>query len=537
MNFLYQSKLTINQMKIRVSIFFISLFGLLLIFGSKKHDKKSNDIQTTIIKDKQPNILIIFPDQLRRYSAGFWSKEPYKKLVFGNPDPVITPTIDELAENGIVFTNAVSNYPVCSPYRGMLLSGVYPEQNGIWNNCSVGREESLKNDIPTLPSLFKEANYNTAYIGKAHWIKPEPTFDKKGNYVATTTEPGGNFINNYDTYIPPGKQRHGIEYFYQSVKDDHFNPIVFSNDPFTIEGKIDGEIHYPKQYSPKSESTVIIDYLKNNRNQRDADKPFLMIWSLNPPHNPWDDKHTDLSMVEKFYNKEKYPEIDENLVVRNNANLENAHHARNYFAAVSSVDYYIGLVLSELKSQGMLDNTIVIFSSDHGEMLGSHGKQGKNQMELEATAIPFIVHWPKKLQPRTTDLLLSVPDILPTVMGLSGLKENIPKTIEGSDFSSYLINKKTSTIKKPTASLLMIYNARGVLTDRYTLVIQKNNNKKIAFTSYIYDNEKDPYQQYKILLEEQSELAKKLLKELAILLKKTNDPWYQKRELNHLIPY
>jgi len=511
-------------MKFRLEILFILVFCFLFLYGSKKNKNKNKNVSIEINKEIKPNVLIIFPDQLRRYSAGYWSKEPYKNLVYGKPDPVITPNIDNLAENGIVFTNAVSNYPVCSPFRGMLISGLYPEQNGIWNNCKVGRDESLKNDIPTLPNLFKQANYNTAYIGKAHWLKPEPTFDKTGNFVATTSSPGGNYINNFDTYIPPGKERQGIEYFYQSVKDDHFNPMVFSNDPFTIDGKKDGEIHYPKQYSHKSESKVIIDYLKNNRNQRDATKPFLLIWSLNPPHNPWDDKNTDVSMVEKFYSKEKYPEIDKNLVVRNNAKLENTKHARNYFAAVSSVDYYIGLVLNELKSQGMLDNTIVIFSSDHGEMLGSHGKQGKNQMELEATAIPFIVHWPKGLQPRTTNLLLSVPDILPTVMGLSGLKNNIPKTIEGSDFSSYLLNESTSTIKKPIASLLMIYNARGVLTDRYTLVIQKKNVKKEHVESFIYDNEKDPYQLNKLQLDEIPKISKKLLKELAILLKQTNDP-------------
>jgi hypothetical protein len=83
----------------------------------------------------------------------------------------------------------------------------------------------------------------------------------------------------------------------------------------------------------------------------------------------------------------------------------------------------------------------------------------------------------------------------------------------------------------------MTHNARGVLTDRYTLVVQKKKTKKAAFTSFIYDNEKDPYQLNKIPLEEQSELSKKLLKELAVLLKNTNDFWFQKRELNHLIPY
>lgn len=107
--------------------YFLIYFFSILSFGCKSQTKQSK------VTNERPNILIIFPDQLRRYSAGFWLKEPYKKHVIGEPDPVVTPTIDKLAKNGIVFTQAVSNYPLCSPYRGMLMSGMFPEQNGIWN--------------------------------------------------------------------------------------------------------------------------------------------------------------------------------------------------------------------------------------------------------------------------------------------------------------------------------------------------------------------------------------------------------------------
>ncbi len=507
---------------------------------NKSSAEKNTASNTEVTITKRPNVLIIFPDQLRRYSAGFWSKEPYKNLVVGKPDPVITPNIDKIAKNGIVFTNAVSNYPLCSPYRGMLISGVYPEQSGIWRNCRAGRDDSLKDDIPTMTSLFKEAGYNTSYIGKVHWLENTPEFDSAGNYVGTTKSPGGKHLNEYDTYIPPTR-RHGIEYFYQCVKDSHFNPFVFSNDPYTIDGKKDGEVHLPKKYTPESESNVIIDYLKNNRNQRDTSKPFFMMWSLNPPHNPWGDKYTDMTMVNKYYNTNKYPKIDDKLVVRENADFEAGNHARNYFGAVTSVDFYIGKVLDQLEAIGELDNTIVIFSSDHGEMLGSHGKKGKNVIELESTAIPFIVHWPERLQSRTTDLLVSVPDVLPTVMGLSGLKKNIPSSIQGTDFSSFLIDKNTTEVKKPKASLLMLGNSRGVLTERYTLCLTEykkaKDNKEGLKLKYIYDHKVDPYQLNKIDISEKPKVASELLAELSKLLKKTNDPWYQNKKYSDVIPY
>ena len=349
------------------------LIVISLLLLSCKSEVKKEVASTT----KKPNILIVFPDQLRRYSAGFWSEENYKKHVVGKPDPVLTPTIDKLAKNGVVFTQAVSNYPLCSPYRGMMLSGMYPEQNGIWNNCKKGREHSLKDDIATIPDLFFKAGYNTSYFGKCHWLKTEPLFDENGNYQGTTEAPGGHYVNTYDTYIPPGK-RHNIEYFYQALKDEHFNPRIYSNDPSTIEGKKDGELHLPKVFSAKNEAEKIIKYLKNENGQRNADKPFCMIWSMNPPHNPWDDENTDMETLHKHYDTDKFPEIDNKLVVRKNADLKVANYARHYYANVTSADNYIGQVIDELEKMGELDNTIVMFSSDHGEMLGSHSRTGKN---------------------------------------------------------------------------------------------------------------------------------------------------------------
>ncbi|WP_139958485.1 sulfatase family protein [Flavicella sediminum] len=490
---------------------------------------------------KKPNVLIIFPDQLRRYSAGFWSKAPYKDFVKGKSDPVITPNFDRLATNGVVFTNAISNYPLCSPYRGMLMSGRYPEQNGIWNNCKKGRDHSLKDDISTIPDLFLKAGYNTSYFGKCHWLKNEPLFDKNGNYVGTTEAPGGHHVNAYDTYVPADK-RHGIEYFYQALKDEHFNPRIYSNDPDAIEGKKDGELHMPKIFSAKNEANKIISYL-NNKKYRDDSKPFCMIWSMNPPHNPWDDKNTDMESLHEHYDKDKFPNIDEKLVVRKNADLEVANYARHYYANVTSADKHIGRVLDELEKSGQLDNTIVLFSSDHGEMLGSHGATGKNTVELESLAIPFIIHWPKGLKTGISDIIMSVPDVLPTLMGLAGIANEIPKDIEGANYATLIQDEKNATIKKPEAALIMLGNSRGVQTERYTFCVEENkkqwdtkkgSNVKSVF---FYDNLKDPYQLNKIQAKDAPEISKKLVTTLGYLLKKTNDPWFQERRYSDLIIY
>lgn len=513
---------------------------IILLFCSFWNCQNKKEITTA--PNKRPNVLIIFPDQLRRYSAGFWSDAPYKDLALGKGDPVVTPTMDRLAKNGIVFTNAISNFPLCSPYRGMMLSGRYPEQNGIWNNCRVGRNESLRDDIETIPDLFFKAGYNTSYFGKCHWLKNDPLFDEKGNYVGTTETPGGHHVNKYDTYIPPGKSRHNIEYFYQALKDEHFNPRIYSNDPYTIEGKKDGELHLPKIFSAKNEAEKIIDYLRNEREQRDSNKPFCMIWSMNPPHNPWDDENTDMEALHQHYGTDKYPKINNELVVRDNADLEVAHYARHYYANVTSADKYMGQVIDELEKMGALDNTIILFSSDHGEMMGSHSKTGKNTLETESLGIPFIAHWPKGFEPGIEDVLFSVPDVLPTAMGLAGLSNDIPEAIEGTDFSS-LLTRADSNVKNPEAVLLMLGNSRGVLTNRYTLCLKESkkpwdkHDVKTIEAAYFYDNLEDPYQKNKIKLTDNPEVSKSLLNHLARLLKKTNDPWFQHKKHSHLIPY
>ena len=171
-------------------------------------------------KDERPNVMIIFPDQYRQFSLGFWSQDDHSKYLQGAPDPVHTPALDRLANQGVVFSRAVSNFPLCSPFRGMLMSGMYPDQNGLTTNCRSDRELSLREDIECVTDVYAKAGYNVAYFGKCHWQKTEPLFDENGNYTGSTSSPGGHYVNRYDTYVPPGKPRHGIDYFFQALKDD-----------------------------------------------------------------------------------------------------------------------------------------------------------------------------------------------------------------------------------------------------------------------------------------------------------------------------
>jgi len=157
-------------------------------FGACKHQK-----------DNFPNIIYIFPDQYRNYSLGFWSLPGNARYLQGNPDPVSTPELDKLASTGVVFNRAVSNFPLCSPYRGMLLTGMYPDRNGLTTNCRDDRDVQLKTDAVCITDIFANAGYNVSYFGKCHWQKTEPLFDTSGNYVGSIQSPRGHYVNPYDT--------------------------------------------------------------------------------------------------------------------------------------------------------------------------------------------------------------------------------------------------------------------------------------------------------------------------------------------------
>jgi arylsulfatase A-like enzyme len=418
----------------------------------------------------------------------------------------------------------------------MLMTGAYPATNGIWGNCLDGREDGLCTSVTCLPQVFQQADYETSYFGKCHWVKTERLFDRDGNFVGSKAEPGGHLPNRYDTYVPPGPSRIGIDYFFQTVRDTHFNPITYSSDPALVGGKKDGEAHEPTDYNVRLEANALLDYLDNARGQRDPNKPFFAIWSLNPPHTPWVDEHTDMEFYDRHYNQDEHPDL-ESLVVRENADREVGHYARHYFAAVTSVDHYIGQVIAKLKELGQLDNTIIVFTSDHGEMLGSHKLTTKNVPYLESSAVPFIVHWPAGLKSGIHDLLLGTPDIMPTLLGLTGLADQIPASVQGTNYAELIRDPETTDVQAPNSALYLHDKNRGILRKDFTLIFQDGDQSDDRISVYLFDNLADPYQRKKIPLQDMPLIGKALLKELAQKLKETGDPWWREKKHAQWIPY
>ena len=487
-----------------------------------------------IAANKKPNLLYIFPDQYRLHAMSIWSKPGYKNALRTVGDPVHTPNLDELAKKSVLFTQAVSTYPVCSPHRAMLMSGMYPASNGVDINCKTGRKAGLYHDIECFTDVLAKNGYETAYVGKTHWERNEPLFDKQFNYVGKKTSPGGYSVNSFDTFIPRGRGRHSNKYWYQPVRDNHFNPAVYSSVPKLIAGKKDGQPYFPRKFTPLIEANAIIAYLKNKGGERDANKPFSIIWAPNPPHSPYHKiEYCEKDIYKKYY--KDFP-IDKLLIRKNAIFGKNAKNkapdkcAKIYFSLVTSVDRQIGRVLKELKESGLAENTIVIFTSDHGEMMGSKGLMAKNVIYDESFLVPFMICYPGKLKHRMEDLMLSSVDIMPTMLGLMDLP--IPSTVQGVNYSKGLETGIFKDELKPKSALYIHPVRKGVRTDNYTYQVDRKGRTEL------YNNCSDPYQMKNLPLKAiPAKDLNFLQQELGRWLKKANDPWYKRRANKSLINY
>ncbi|MBI5094831.1 MAG: sulfatase [Candidatus Hydrogenedentes bacterium] len=450
---------------------------------------------------KRPNLLFVFPDEFRRQAIGCTGA-----------DPVITPNLDRFATESLLLTNTYSNRPVCSPFRASMLTGRYPFSNGVVTNCYSGSAPyhiQLRESERCISDVLHDRGYHCGYIGKWHLESPhEPYVDPRGPK------------NAWDEYTPLGPRRHGFEFWHSyGCYDDHLHPHYWIGD-----APRDKAAHFD-EWSPRHETTTAIEFLRNtDGKQRPADKPFALFMSMNPPHMPFDAVPPEY--VERYGAK-----TCEKLLTRPNVDFTTKEgqiakrSAKNYFGAVTGIDEQFGRILQCLKEQGLENDTIVVFTSDHGEMMGSHGRMYKSVWFEEAFGIPFIIRWPGKIRPRRDDLLLSVPDFMPTLLSLMGLERDIPKAVEGTDYSAAFRGEHT---RRPTSALfirsapeLPDAEVRGIRTMRYTYVIERPGNTE---SRSLYDNEQDPYQ-LKNIAGAQPALEKELERELHTWLDRTRDPW------------
>ena len=418
----------------------------------------------------KPNVVFVFADQWRAQATGY----------AGDPN-VHTPNLDKLAGESVYFRNAVSCCPVCSPYRASLITGQYPLTHGVFLN-----DVYLNPNAVSIAEAFNEAGYQTAYIGKWH-------LDGHGR----------------SSYIPR-ERRQGFQFWkVLECTHDYNNSKYYADEdvPLKWEG-----------YDAIAQTREAQRYIREDT----GGKPFALFLSWGPPHNPYETAPAEY--------REKYD--PEKIALRPNVPDAAATSARKdlagYYAHCTVLDACVGGLLDTLRERGIEDNTIFVFTSDHGDMLGSQGEQRKQRPWDEAIMVPFLLHYPAVLgsQGKTVDFLFNTPDIMPTLLGLCGVA--VPSTVEGVNYAPVLLG----TGKQDSEAALIACYApfgewtrpqggkeyRGVRTRRYTYVRDRTG------PWLLYDNEKDPYQLKNLCgLPEYAETQAKLDALLNKKLKETHD--------------
>ena len=453
---------------------------------------------------RRPNILFVICDELRAQAV-----PPTRE------DPTVTPNLDRFADESLALTDMVATSPVCSPYRALLLSGRYPHANGVLENCNSDQEGTanyLKLEEVCFTDVLAAHGYQCGYIGKWHLDHPDPA-----SYAHTEGRRRDGRV--WDSFTPPGAGRHGCAFWYAyGVYDNHFYPHYWSGDG-GIEQRID-----VAEWSVKHETDVAIDYLRNTAGQRDPEAPFCLVVSHNPPHMPFNRVPAAYRLPYSGMGPERLLNRGNVLLYRQGAQAAEA--VEGYFAAITGIDEQFGRLLACLEEQGLADDTIVIFTADHGEMMGSHGRIGKGVWYEESVRIPFLLRWPGRIEPGQDDLLMGGADVHPTLLGVAGLSDAIPPQVQGTDYATLL---RGAAMPRPSSAFyLLLANAhpelgnRGIRTHGHTFV--RVREPGAAEQLILHDNRSDPYQLRNVAADNPS-LVRDLAAELDGWLQRTGDPW------------
>lgn len=457
--------------------FLLSILALALLFSCKVEEEP-----------QKPNLLFVFSDQQTFDMVG----------CYGNQQ-IITPNLDKLASEGLRFDKCFSNSPICTPFRGILMSGQY----SLYNGCYVNDQALIPGNGKKFAEVLRDDGYCTGYIGKWHLL-------------------GGDRKRP----IPAGPMRYGFDdVFYSNNCHVDFRPgnCFFWNEK--------DEKEYFDEWEVYGQTNQAIDFLES---VKDDEEPFALFVSWHPPHDWGKFKGEDGKMhyrydapeeLMDYYNRDS---IKVRLGIESTPDLRRMYHGQ--MAMTTGVDIAFGQLMDKLKEIGADENTIVVFTSDHGDMLefdrAVYPKQYPHDYSLH---IPFILKYPKQINENTsTSLLFSALDMMPTLLGLMG--QEVPAECQGKNLSDAILTGDEDAVDYVPIWLHESVGYRGVITKDYTFARQKTESSRLH--NKLYDRVNDPYQLINLISDKKFDSAKQeLWAKTQQWMKSIGDEFYDEAEI------
>jgi len=423
----------------------------------------SGGLTTSLWAAPRPNILVILTDDQR-----------WDAMSCAGNRMIQTPHIDRLAMEGVRFANVFVTTSLCSPSRASLLSGRYARQHGVRNNFT-----EYPNQLPGFPTRLHQAGYETAYVGK--WHMGEDNDERRPGFDHWFSHRGqGSYFDN--EFNDDGRRRK-VPGYYTTVVTDH-----------------------------------AIEWLRRSRSQ-----PFLLILGHKAPHGgpiqpePRFEHALDQVPVPRPPNADDYAAADKPSWLKESfptwhglggplyGQGDYARFVRAYLATLLSVDESVGRMYQTLREMGQLDNTVVVFTSDNGFVLGEHGRVDKRTMYEESLRIPLLVRYPPVAKPGTvvSNLVLSL-DLAPSVVELAGAAPL--QKISGRSWKPLLegrsVRWRESFLYEYNFEKQFPYtpNVRGIRTAEWKLIrYPHGDGGPDRFTAELYHLSTDPLEQHNLI--------------------------------------
>ncbi len=415
-----------------------------------------------------PNIIFYFSDQQR------WD----------TVNETLTPNLMRLASEGVLFENSYTCQPVCGPARACLQTGLYATQSGCWRNGIP-----LPPDLPTLAQQFGTAGYQAAYIGKWH--------------LASDLVPGVGF--HCETTAVPRDRQGGYEYWRAA---DVLEFTSHGYDGYVFDG--DGNRLDFTGYRADCINDFALEFLE----KRDPDRPFFLFISQLEPHHQ-NDHHRYEGFRETVDRYRDYP-LPDALTFLDGDYRE---MYPDYLSAINRLDYNVGRLTDRLRELGLYDDTVILYTSDHGSHFRTRNSEYKRACHDACTHTPLILRGGYFSGGRRETGLVSLIDLPPTLLSLAGIP--IPEAYMGYDLTQPLHRERVfMQISEDT-------NSRAIRTPRYTYSVRdpapdgaRHAASDIYAEDYLYDDDDDPIQKYNLIREPayaavRAELRNTLLAEMA----------------------